>query len=48
MNLGYAQGFIQAIKLHKKDDQESIMSRFKELSKDSDAEKYIIRLWEDR
>ena len=48
MNLGYAQGFIQAIKLHKKDDQEFIMSRFKDLSKGSDVEKYIIRLWEDR
>lgn len=47
MNFGYAQGFIQAIKLQTKEDQEFIMNKIKELSKGSNAEKYIIRLWEE-
>lgn len=47
MNLGYAKGFIQAIKFQSKEEQEFIMKKFKELSKNSNVEKYIIRLWKE-
>lgn len=47
MDFGFAQGFIQAIKFQTKEDQELIMNKIKELSKGSNAEKYIIRLWEE-
>lgn len=46
MNLGYAQGFIQAIRFNKKEDQEIIINKLKEIP-DFEAKEYIIRLWED-
>lgn len=47
MDFGYAQGFIQAIKFQTKENQDFIMNEIKESSKDSNTEKYIIRLWEE-
>lgn len=46
-NLGYAQGFIQALKFMNKDEQEDVIKSLKRNSDKSDVFNYIFRLWED-
>ena len=47
LDIGFAQGFVEGIKLLDKDYQHIIIENFKKDSNKSDTVNYILRLWNE-